>query len=70
MIVLPASNMKLKLFGQAWFLEYELQCSMDLEKEKDDYCWDQHTIPKCKKMAEQNTFQNLVLTGANMIGEH
>ena len=34
MIILPASNMKLNLFAQARFLEYGLQCSMDLENEK------------------------------------
>ena len=29
-----------------------------------------HTIRKYKKMAGQNTFQNLVLDDANRIGEH
>ena len=29
-----------------------------------------HTIRKCQKMARQNTFQILLLNGANMIGEH
>ena len=58
MIVLPASNMKLKLFGQAWFLEYELQWTwkkkkMTIVEIKNTVCRivgrDQHTIQNAKR---------------------
>ena len=66
MIVLPASNMKLKLFGQAWFLEYELQWTWKKKK---------MTIVETNTPFENakgwlGKIHNLVLNDASMIGEH